>query len=363
VFKIISRQPLYFAVVLVPFLVLLVYFGLIASDGYLSRSQLIVERDAQSAAAGLDIGAFGLTGNAAQTDALLIKEFILSRAMHQYLESTLQWRQHYQSDSLDWVSRLSVRDSEEDAYEYFTDHVKVQVDAESSVIDLDVAAYEPAMAKKFTDAIVKRSEEFVNEIARQMAREQMAFVQSEVDQAAKRMQEASDELIRLQREYKIFSPAAESESASRIVAELQAELAKQRTEIKALSAYLSSAAPDLIVAKKRMAAIEQQIAQERKRQVGGNEDGVNDLMLRYQAAQLDAQLTADLYQAGLKSLEMIRIDASRKRKYLIRIAAPNLPDEAELPYRARYLLAAFVFLNLGYFLANLVVAVIKDHRD
>lgn len=357
------RYWLYGACVVLPFLLLAFYFAAIRSDGYVSRAQLVVERDAQGAVPGLELGLLDLSGGSSKVDALLIRTFIGSRAMLDHLQATLDLRAHYQSRDVDFGSRLREQDSEEDFYEYFSDHVKASVDSESSVITLEVVAYTPAFAQQVAEAIVRRSEEFVNEVGRQGAREQLAFVQSEVDQASRRMRAAADALIRLQREYQVFSPEAESETSSRIVSELQAELAKQKTEIKALQAYLNPSAPEVIAAQKRISAIEQQLLQERRRQVGDKGEGVNDLMLRYQAAQLDVQLTGDLYQASLKSLEMTRLDASRKAKYVVRVSPPSLPDEAELPHIGRVVVALLVFLNLGYFVLTLIIATIKDHTD
>lgn len=357
------RWPLYSVAVLLPMLLALIYFTAIGTPGYVSRAQLIVERDSTSSVPGIDIGLFDLSGSASQLDSLLIQTYITSRAMLDYLQQELDLRAHFQSDKLDWWSRLWRSDSQEDFYKYYLRHVSVSVDSDSTVISLEVSAFDPAYTEKVAETIVRRSEEFVNDVGQQAARQQLTYVQSEVEVASKRMRTASDALIKLQRENKIFSPEAESETSSRIVAELQAELAREKTEMKALQAYLNPGASELVTVKKRIEAVEEQLALERKRQVGGSVSGVNDLMLLYQSAQLEVQLASDLYQAALKALEIARLDASRKAKYIVRVAPPSMPDQAELPRTWRNLAAFFIFLNLGYFILTLIVATIKDHRD
>jgi len=357
------RNVIYSVVVVLPFLLLSLYYSLFCSDAYLSHSQLIVERDGPASIPGVEMSLLGLGQDSSEQDALLIQQFIMSRAMLDHLQKTLNLRAHYSGENVDFRSALDSDASEEDFHRYFLKHLRVRVDSESKVITLAVDAFSPVVAQQIAEHIVARSEEFVNDISRQMAREQLEFVQAEVDAAGQRMQQAADDLIKLQRQYEVLSPEAESDTSSRILAELQGELAKARTESKALLSYLNPAASDAITARKRISALERQIEQERERQVGSKAPGVNDLMLRYQASQLNVRLSGDLYQAALKSLETIRLDASRKAKHVVRVSPPNLPDEAELPNKARNLLAAFLLLNLGYFVINLLIAVVNDHRD
>lgn len=347
----------------IPLLVCIAYFTAIASERYVSKALILVERDQQMQMPSLDLSSLFSTGaGSSRLDALVIQDFIESATMLDYLQGKLDLRAHY-SQNGDFIMQMNASASKEDFLRYFRKRLRLVVDQESSVISLDVQAFDPDTALAIASAIVERAELFVNDISQQLAREQLAFVQGEIERNNERMVKASSELIRLQRQHAIFSPEAESATSTQIVAELQGELAKQRTEMKALSSYLNDKAPEMVTVRKRIAAFERQLEQERAKQVGMQQQGVNDLLVEYQAAQVAVKTATDIYQAAIQTLETTRLEASRKTKHLVRVSAPTHPDEAEFPHRLKSILTAFVFLNLFYFFATLILAAIRDHRD
>lgn len=358
-----EKRRNYALVVGVPFLLCSLYFLVIAHERYVSKALVLVERDQQMQMPSLDLASlFSAGASSSRLDALVIQDFIESATMLDYLQSKLDLRAHY-SQNGDFVMQMDADASNEDFLKYFRKRLRLVVDQESSVIGLDVQAFDRDTAFEIASAIVERSEVFVNDISQQLAREQLAFVQGEIERNNERMVKASSELIRLQRLHAVFSPEAESTTSMQIVAELQGELSKQRTEMKALSSYLNDRAPEMVTVRKRIAAIERQLEQERAKQVGAQQQGVNDLLVEYQTAQVAVKTATDIYQAAIQTLETTRLEASRKTKHLVRVSAPTHPDEAEFPQRLKSILTAFAFLNLGYFFATLVLAAVRDHRD
>jgi capsular polysaccharide transport system permease protein len=357
----IERRRRWVYLVGVPFAVLFVYFALWASSGYLSRTQLIVEGDSPPLP-NLDVGLFSLGGTTSKADALLLYEFVRSRTMLATLQQRLDLRAHYGSWGIDFFSRLH-GDTDEALYQYYVNHLDVRVDDDSAVVSVTVLGYEPVFARSLATQIVKVSDEFLNGISHQIARERLDFVQSEITSAHARLEKATSDLIAMQKENEMLSPLAETESSAHIIAQLQASQAELRTQYKALTSYLNPGAPDVVAVQKKISAVEQQIEQERSKQVGGSKEGLNDLVAKYQTAQLEVTLATDIYQAALKTLEATRVDSSRKAKHLVSVSAPSLPDRAEEPQKVKRLFTAFLLLNLAYFVFTLLVAAINDHKD
>ncbi len=353
---------LYLSIAIVPLLLYALYIGLVRSSGYVSEAQMVIERDAMISAPSLDLGIFSMP-NTSLTDALVIKEYIRSRAMLESLDAELDLRGHYADDRWDPISRLDRQASKEDFLKFYRKRVDVRVDGESMIISLKVEAYTPEFAQAMATAIVRRAENFVNEISHALAREQMAFVQSELEGANRRLREASDRLVALQKKNELLSPEIETVTLGNIIATLQAELASRRAELSTLRSYLNDTAPEVVAARKRITALEQQIERERAKQVGIDSQGLSELALDYQAAQMAVKVAADAYQIGLKTLETARLDASRKAKHLVQVSGPGLPDEALVPRRAYSIFTAAVLLHLLYFVVTLVVATVRDHRD
>lgn len=350
--------------VLLPTLLAAVYYGLVATDRYVSSARMIVERDTSSSIPGMDLGILSFGSSQNEIDAWLVTRFIESPAMLDYLDETLKLREHYEDSHIDLVSRLWHSTSRQGYLDYFLAHTEVDVDKDALTIDLVVQGFDPDYSQKLAQAIASRAERFVNDVGQSLAREQVDFVKKEVDQAYARLQTASKELIKFQNEKGLFSPEAENANVSQVISSLQVELAQQRTQMKAYLGYLSSTAPDVVNLQKRISALERQIDQERAKQVRGTGDtALNDLLLAYKEREMEVDIAGDIYQGGLKSLEAAKVDASRKVKHLVMVSSPTLPDRSTEPHRIYMLVTVFVLLNLAYVIGGLIISIIKDHRE
>lgn len=360
----VREHKAYSTFVLLPMILTATYYAFICSDRYVSEAAIVVEKESTSSAPSIALSLLGVGGSSSTLDAQLIIKFIKSPAMLNYLEEQLHLREHYTSDSIDWLSRLSPKASEEDFLAFYLRRIRAELDEESMTIDLAIQADSREFSQLLAQTIVRRSEQFVNEISQSLAREQIAFAQGELEALYTKVQQSSADLIETQNKKGVLSAEAENASITQIIAALQQELARERTTLKTLSAYLSDTAAEVVAAKKRIAAITQQIAQERSKQVGaGSDNKLNQQMLDFREVTLAAQISLDIYQTGLRTLETARIDATRKVKYLVSVSAPTLPDESKQPRRLYIVLTTFLVLNLVYGIGGLIVATIKDHRE
>jgi len=357
------RQPLYTAIVVVPFTIALLYLVFMSSDRYVSRATLIVQSDSSTSSPELDLGLLSLGSNSSLQDALLVQQFIESPAMVAWLDKDLGLRQHFSAKSIDAVARLGDDVTDEQLRQYLLKHLTVTIDDASMTIELDIDAFSPEYAQSIAEAIISHSEAFVNDISHQLALEQMKFIQDELKSGNDRLKAASEDLIRYQNENQIFSPEVENTTVSQIITNMQAQLAEQNTQLKTLQSYMSPAAPEVIAAKRQIDALQRQIEQERQKQVSkSGQDALNDQLVAYSRKELELQISTDLYTNGLKTLEAVRLEASRQVKHLVRVSAPTLPDGAERPRKLYDLILLFVVLNAVYLIGTLLAATIRDHR-
>ena len=66
-----------------------------------------------------------------------------------YLEDTLNISEHYSADLGDMFSRLSDNKTKLEFYDYYLDHVTVEIDSASQVISLSVRAFTPDFAQSW----------------------------------------------------------------------------------------------------------------------------------------------------------------------------------------------------------------------
>ena len=363
--SVIIKYRYVFGVVL-PTILAAVYLVFFASAGYISRAELVVEVDSPTVPPDLAAGVLGLVSSpSSKVDALIVKAFMRSRAMLDYLDGQVDLRSHFSAGEVDFIRRMPASASGQEFLDYFRSHLDIQVDEQSYIINVEFSAYDPNIAHDTLEALVDRAERFVNDISQYLAREQMKFVEENVKRARERLDEASREMVKFQQKYDVFSPEKETEAAGEIIAALLQELTKQRTRLKELESYLSDDSAKVITTKQRINALEQQLSQERMKLVGEkmNTQGLNELLSEYKDAEVALKVAAEVYKTSIASLESTRLDMARKSKYLVGISAPSIADEAELPRAGYWILTIFVVLNFVYFVLALAVATIRDHKE
>ncbi|MDB5972490.1 MAG: sugar transporter [Hydrocarboniphaga sp.] len=353
---------LYIGSMVVPLILYSTYIGLIRSPGYISEAEIVVQSDASLGSATLDLGLFSASSGAV-ADALLIQEYIQSLTLLLLLDDELKLRQHYSDASKDPISRLDSDASREAFLKFYNKRVQVRVDGSSYIIHLTVEAYSREFAQAMAERIVKEADHFVNQISQKIAREQMTFVEHELEKSNARLHTATAQLIELQKKNELLSPETESATLSGIIASLQAQLAGRRAQLSASLGYINETAAEIVSQRTAIAALEKQIVSERAKQVGGDDKGLSDLYLDYQAAQTAVTVASDSYQVGLRALEASRLAASHNAKHLVQVSKASLPDEALVPARLYSIVTAFFLLHLVFFILTLIAAAIRDHRD
>ena len=164
-----ARLPLVFILtVLLPTLAAILYYGLIASDVYISESRFVVrrpQRSAEPSQLGALLSGTGLTRSA--DDTYSVHDYVLSRdALHE-LDRELDLQKAYKSSTVDVFNRFPGLDwdaSFEAFFRYYTDHVVVDYDTVSAITTLRVRAYTPELSRAMNERLLQMSERLVNQL-------------------------------------------------------------------------------------------------------------------------------------------------------------------------------------------------------
>ncbi len=309
------------------------------------------------------LGGAGLAG---ASDALMLKEYIVSSNMYDKLDERLALREHYSDPKRDMLSRLRPSAPREEYYRYLDKKVTVSYDEASSILSVAAEAYTPKMAQQIVREIVDLSESFINHVGARLAREQVEFASLQLVETRKGLEQASKEVIEFQNRHGMLSPEVNTKSVSKIIAKMEADLAAARAKLGSLKSYLSDSAKEVIAARARVRALERQIEKENQRLVGvdENSDGkLNALNAEFEKLKMEAQFRADTYSSALTVLERARIEASHKLKHLVVIESPPLPEEAAYPRKVYDMVTFILLTTLLFWIFRLGLATVKDHRD
>ncbi|MBZ0057725.1 MULTISPECIES: sugar transporter [unclassified Leclercia] len=344
------------------FAIAVLYFGLIASDRYVSRAQLVIKQADQIKMLPDALSMLGL-GGSNHEDVLLVQDYMNSPDLLAKLDKELGLKAHYQSHDVDYFSRLSGDVSQEDFLKYYREHLSLRLDDISGVLTIELQAFDPAYGQRVVSLMLKESEGFINKLGHQVALEQLAFVEKEVDRAYQRVQDEKAKVLDFQNKHNLISPESTSTARLGVVSQIESELASQQAQLKQLQSYMRDTAPAVISVKARTEALTEQLAQEKARLTGTDQDAMNEVTARYMDVQTQATLAADLYKSGLISLEQARVEAYRKLKYLLVVSQPSLAQDAEYPRRLYNLATIGVLLCLMYGLIVMGLATLREHQD
>lgn len=342
------KDNLFFVVVLLPVLLFSIYQLVIASPRYESKTQLIVQQP--DGMATMDAGMALLSGlgvPAGNQDTQLVKSFVFSNDMLNYLEDKLSIREHYAGQKYDLISRLSSDASSEEFQRYYQDKIRVEIDEKSSVITVYAQAFEPKMSYDITKAIATKSEWFINNVGHQLAEAQLAFIKKEHQGAEDRLQETKGKLIKFQAKHRLLDPEKEGLALSQIAYELEGQIAIKNAELKAVELTMSNSAPQVLVLQNQIKALNQQLLKEKSRLTDSNQSSsINEVLSQFSDLKIELEMAVSAYTSSTISLEKSRIEAYRKLKFLIVVEEVQLPEENKYPE---------VFYNISLFSLLLVI--------
>lgn len=344
------------------FAIAVIYFGLIASDRYVSRAQLVIKQADQIKMLPDALSMLGL-GGSNHEDILLTQDYLQSPDLLSKLDKELGLKAHYQSHKVDFFSRLPSDVSQEEFIKYYRNHLTLRLDDTSGVLTIEFQAFDPAYGQRVVSLMLNESEGFINKLGHQVALEQLAFVEKEVNRAYQRVQDEKAKVLEFQNTHNLISPESTSTARLGVVSEIEGQLAQQQAQLKQLQSYMKETAPAVISVQARVDALSQQLAQEKARLTGTDKDAMNEVTAQYMDVKTQATLAADLYKSGLISLEQARVEAYRKLKHLLVVSQPTLAEDAEYPRRLYNLATIGVLLCLLYGLIVMGLATLREHQD
>ncbi len=338
------------------------YFGLMASDVFVSETRYAIRTGEQAPATGILASMLGPAATTrAGDDASIVRDYILARDMLDELDGKLDLRAHYMADTVDLLSRLWADATEEEFLEYYRDKVEVEVETGTDITVLRVRAFDAETARRIASEIIERSERLVNGMSERITDDTLRFARRELAQAETLVREANRAITRFRNESRSIDPGEETAAVLSIVTTLESQLAEAKAELLETQSVMHSESVQVKTLQNRVAALTAQVESERARLASEGGSDLTRLIEGYAPLLLEQELAQHRYSSALASLEVARADAQRKQRYLIPFVKPALPDEAIEPERLMNTLIVFLAASLIYGIGALILASIYDH--
>jgi len=358
------RHKYFLLLVVLPVLLSSGYYGLIASDQYLSQASFMIKSPGQQ---GAQVGTLanliqttGLSRGQEETSAVL--DYIRSRNALADLQKRINVRAMFMRPDADRLARYPFplsRDKFENLYDYYKKNVEVYLDTESGMAQLRVKAFTATDAHATALALLSLSEELVNRLNERAHQQAIVEAEKRIGEAEERVRRTSLQMTAFRNRENLLDPRLHATGIIEIVTKLSGE----KSELQARLERMLAAAPDspgIALLHSQITALSREIDKQSRLMAGGDA-ALSSKLGDYEYLALEQTFAAKMLESASTSLELARAEADKQQFYLQHVVEPDAPDMARYPRRI-----ASIFVVLGvtlclYFIGWMLMAGIVEH--
>lgn len=358
------RNRWFVAVVLVPTLLAIFYYGLIASDEYVSESRFVVKSQANEPARLPSIASLlqssGMSAGQEQTNEVM--EYIRSRDALADLNKVFNVKAAYAARGADFLSRYNLfwnEDRFENLHRYYSDKIATHPDTKSGLAVLEVRAFTPEDAQRMNILLLDLSERLVNRLNDKARQNGIDEAERRVLMAENRARAARAALAQYRNRESLIDPAKQAEA----VLDVSTRLVTQQAALQAQLEVMQRVTPDnpaISALRGQIAALGKQIELQNQRAVG-NQGAIASKLANYENLQAEQEFASQALTAARTALEQAQVQATRQQFYLERVVNPNKPDVAKLPRRMIQIITVFAVAMCLYLIGWMLVVGILEH--
>lgn len=347
------------------FVLLSLYFLVIKAELYESKTSLMV-RDISSStpsASSLGLSILGVGSSSQLQDSMVVQEYLLSLDMFLLLDKEFKLIEHYKSNQLDLIERLSSSATMEESLEFYQYRTIIEYDEISGILHISYAHTNQKIAQDILKFMVSNLELELNEFNRRKAKKQLKFIEIEHDKNKQKMYDSSDILEQYQNQHLLLDPMNKASSSTSIIANLEATLTQKLIEYKTKSSYLNANNYELATLESEIKEIKISLSNARKNLSGDSKSRLNKILFEYEKLKLQLEFDTEIYKAALIQLETTKVDVLKEAKTLSIVSKPNLPDGYTYPDKPRVFITLVIVMLLLYGIFSMLSAIIRDHKE
>jgi capsular polysaccharide transport system permease protein len=359
-----KRRRWFLLFVILPTLLATIYYGLVASDVYVSQSRFVIKAPGQKSMP------TGTLANLIQTSGFIggeqetkeVMDYIRSRDALADLQRQVNVRALYGESGADFLSRFPRpfrEDSFEGLFKYYQTMVSASPDAESGMAVVEVRAFRPEDAQNINARLLQLSEQLVNRLNERAERRAVSEAEQRVLAAETRVRKARVALSGFRNRQEIIDPAKQATGVLEISNKLVTEHAALKAQLE-LMQRVAPANPSIPALQARINALGSEIAAQNARVVG-TPTGIASKVGGYENLLAEQEFAQQTLTAAGMSLEQARAEALKQQYYLERVVDPNLPDSAQLPNRLKNILVILGASLCLYLIGWMLVRGILEH--
>lgn len=355
--------------VVLPTLIGLFYYSLLASDVYVAETKLTVrvaaETDSKSSplsgVAGALIGKIGLGQSGSSTqDSRIILDYLKSRAAIEDVGGRTTLAAYYDKSSIDWFSRLDAQEHIEELRGYWQDKVIGSVDTVSNILTLRVRAYSPEDAHSLAQRLVSSSETLINVISQRSRDDALRRAQDEVARSMAELADVRLQMLRFQQANQLIDPVENAKQISTLISTLTLERIEVESRLAVADLTGVRGRPGDRYLQSRLDAVKSQISNLENLLTGAGSSSVSMQLKDFELLKLRQEFAEQIYTLARASYEEARRNVAKQQLYLVVVVPPFMPEYPLFPRVFADTLLVFLACLVLWSIGALLVASVKD---
>jgi capsular polysaccharide transport system permease protein len=361
--SLLRRYWLFIVTFCVPVALATLYFGVIASDQYVSEATFAVINPATSDAASLTSVLQAQTTSRASDQTTAVSEYITSRDAVDALVANNHLRDILSRPGADFIARFPnfySRVNREELYNNFQRFVDVYVDSDSGIADLKIRAFTPQDAQDIAKALLANGEALVNRMNARAYQDALRLAEKFVAEEKAKVLDVENRLTAYRNAQKVVDPNKESAVALTGVATLMSDLMETEAQL-AQEVAMAPSSPRIAPLRDKIASLRDEISQQREA-IAGGDSSLAAKLSEFDELMVDQKLAGLGLETAVDRLINAQQDAEKQQLYLQTIAQPNLADYPLYPKRVLAIFLVSVLSLCAFWISRTVVRNVWEHQ-
>lgn len=366
--KVFNKMNSLLIFVLLPSIVVGIYYIFVASGQYISESRMVVRTigvseqfDTSEKRDGRSI----IGGDSLTQDSYIVANYLQSPQIVRLLDERIKLRERFSKRDVDWFSRLSRDATFEDLHKFWTQQVDTYVDGPSGIIILTIRAFSPGDAEMISKAALVAADEMIQTISEKAKHDLIERGENDVVAALTEYRKALDGLRDYQNKTGILDPLASAKMSNAVIEKLTEQKLNLTVSLNSLAAAGADNTARGRELKRSIEAIDNQIGLRQDSVAGANPRvGVQLSTSMTEFSRLETQriVTQALYESTVRNLDTAKSTALKRTTFISVFSDAGIPEESRYPDRfSQWIIIAGGLLTL-WLTSTLIWMSIEDHR-
>ncbi len=333
--------------VLLPTALVGLYYLLIASDQYRSEMRFAVRGTERSPLENLGLSVLPGASSSA-SDAYIVIDYVHSKQVLVDIQKKtgIDIRKYFSEPGIDFAYQIDPKMPLEKFISYWRWMIDASFNSTTSITTFEITAFSAEDARAIAAAVLKASDELVNELSAKARTQLISTAQSEVARTEQRLVEARQAIANFQSTELTADPSLVAQSNQ----ELASGIEKQLIELNARRTFLMGSvdenSPSIRVLDRQIASIAEQLKAKRQEiglsgELPGESKPLSRQLSEFNALMVEKEFAEKAYTTSLAALETSQAEARRQERYFAIVVEPSNPGDCDVPSQHRQYICGF----------------------